>query len=704
MSGSCEKWNGDISIYLPHTVHYSQKSMLKEVVGELYIDNVIPSNLKMPLKVSRLSLESNAKSRNNDFSQIKADEFKLLGFKAKELIIAEPSVFKWDHGSIKTIAGITGTRLKHVELSSKAKDRVKFDNVTRLDSLIFHEELTPTFPNLTHVNEVYAKDLMGDLTMDIQSVGKLDITTSDDSGGRSILLNNLKTADEVTISPHKVKLFSAPKLTWGRLEIKHVTELNLNINLAWKGVASITSDDFCEKYYTPFTARGLAFKTDNHCTFDCNQPYTPMSLTYYASCKEFKTIEINQNSAENILLQEAATIAGDLIITNYNGTFSAPKLTAITGNVIITNSKNYHFSALNLRKIQGSIIIQKSSSFVSNDLNHIQGSVTIRSFSSFSADRLDEIKGNVTIHNSSSFKESLLKKIKGDLMILDSSSLFANRLYEIQGNVLILNTSLSASTLKEVGGSISIRNSNAIYFPMLKQIKGNLNVTNSNAFHFPVLKQIKGNLNVTNSNNPYQHIFDQLERVKSIGFHQQTKNLEFRSLKAINTLRIHNSSLTSLTGIDVTQLEELTIEDCPQLNNLPLYYLKKISSASISSVGFKDISQIFYTSFDVSNSLTIKDFQHSQIYLPLISADKLTLKDNTNLEALHLEATHLTTPLKIINNPSLYVVGFHNMKITYKLKNSNFKGNHFFNISDILVFASSSAKEFQSQGIPDTGN
>ncbi|KAJ9050166.1 hypothetical protein DSO57_1016994 [Entomophthora muscae] len=95
--------------------------MLQEVVGELYLNNVIPSNLKMPLKVSRLSLGLNAKSRNNDFSQIKADGFKLLGFQAEELIIAEPSVFKWGYGSIKTIAGITGTRPKHVQLSSEAR-------------------------------------------------------------------------------------------------------------------------------------------------------------------------------------------------------------------------------------------------------------------------------------------------------------------------------------------------------------------------------------------------------------------------------------------------------------------------------------------------------------------------------------------------------------------------------------------------------
>ncbi|KAJ9050167.1 hypothetical protein DSO57_1016995 [Entomophthora muscae] len=262
--------------------------------------------------------------------------------------------------------------------------------------------------------------------MDIQSVGKLGITTGDYSGGRSILLNTLKAADEVT-TPHKVKLFSAPSLTWGRLNIKNARELILNENLRWNGTSFITSDDFCEKYFKLFKDRSLAFKTDNCCEVDCKQPYIPMNLKSYASCKEFKTIGINQKSAGNILLHEVATIVGDLIITHYKGTFSASKLTAITGNVIITNSKNYHFSAISLKKIQGSIIIQKSSSFLAPNLEEIQGSVTIRSFSSFSADRLDRIKGNVTIHNSSSFKQSMLKKIKGNLMILDSSSLICRQ-------------------------------------------------------------------------------------------------------------------------------------------------------------------------------------------------------------------------------------------------------------------------------------
>ncbi|KAJ9086946.1 hypothetical protein DSO57_1038319 [Entomophthora muscae] len=706
---SCEKWNGDLSSeYMTAPSHAGK---LREITGMLLAGDTLPSGLKGPLKVSELMLRSYDISESSDFSQVVAEKIKVAKLTTEELIIAEPSVFEWKLGSIKTITGFTGARLKHVELSRDVKDRVKFDSVTRLDSLKFHEKLTPTFPDLTHVKDVYARDLKEDLKMDIQNVGKLDITTSDDSDDLSIHLNSLETVEDVITAPDYFQLFSASKLTWGRLNIKYARELILNENLAWKGTSFITSDDFCEKYFSAFTARGLDFKTDNHCTFDCKQPSTPVSLASYASCEEIQTIEINETSADNITLHEATTITGDLIITNYNGTFSAPKLALITGNVIITDSKLFFFSTPHLVEIRGSITIQNSSSVSLPILNQYQGQITIQSSgsfstpnlmrikgdikiqnsssisamnldviegninildsSSFSAPAINQIQGSLTIQHSSSFKNSMLKKIKGDLTILDSSSFLATSLDEIQGNVTILNSSLSASALKEVVGNISIEN--------------------SEDFSFSNLKKIQGNLNVTNSNISDRQPFDQLESVIYIGFHQQSKNLEFKSLKAINTLRIHNSSLTSMTGIDVTQLEELTIEDCPQLNKLPLYYLKKINSAYISSVGFKYLSEVFYTRFDVSNSLTIKDFQHSQIYLPLLSADQLTLKDNTNLEALHLEATHLTTPLKIINNPSLYVVGFHDMKITYKIQNSNFK-----------VSAASSVKELQSQGTIDT--
>ncbi|KAJ9089128.1 hypothetical protein DSO57_1016050 [Entomophthora muscae] len=367
--------------------------MLQEVAGELIVNNELPSNLKWLLKVSRLVLNSNARSGHSDFSQIKAEEIRIFGFQAEELIIVEPSVLEWHYGSIKTITGITGTRLKRVVLGSDVHNRVQFNNVTRLDSLVFNQRLYPTFPSITHVNNASARHLMEDLTMDIQSVGKLDITTGDYSGGRSILLNNLKTADEVTIASHKVKLFSAPKLMYGRLEINHATELNLNENLLWNGTAFITSDDFCEKYFKAFKDHGLAFKTDNRCEVDCKQPYTPMNLTSYASCKEFKSIEINQKSVEYIPLHQATTITGDLIITDYNGTFSAPKLNVITGNVILTNSLNFSFSAPNLKKIQGSVTIQGSGSFSIPTLEKIKGDITIKNSSSFSALNLDEIKG-----------------------------------------------------------------------------------------------------------------------------------------------------------------------------------------------------------------------------------------------------------------------------------------------------------------------
>ncbi|KAJ9088206.1 hypothetical protein DSO57_1025467 [Entomophthora muscae] len=747
---NCEKWNGTINIGPYYKVDPSKEFLLKEVTGDLVVDNEVPSNLKWPLKVSRLVLNSNARSQRNDFSQIKAEEIRIFGFQAEELIIAEPSVLGWYYGSIKAITGITGTRLKRVVLGNDVRNRVQFDNVTRLDSLVFHRRLYPTFPRLTLVNEVYAQDLIENLNMGIQSVGKLHVTTYG-SGDRSILLNDLKTADEVTIASHKVKLFSAPNLTWGRLEIKHATELILNENLGWKGLSSITSDDFCEKYFNAFTARGLAFETDNSCKADCTQLYTPMNLTSYAFCDGFTTIVINQKSAEYIRLNEATTITGDLIITNYNGTFSAPKLTEITGNVKITNSKPFSFSALNLKKIQGSVTIQNSSSVSLPRLNQFHGQITIQSSGSFSVPNLQKIKGDITIqnsssfsalnldevegsiniqgssnlsadilkhfqgsillHGSSSFSAPTLEKIQGDITILDSSSFSAPELKEIQGNVTIQNSSsFSVENLDKFKGSITIKDSSPLLTPNLKIIQGNITINNSSLsasgleevwgsfsiqnsidFSFPNLKKIKGNLDVKNSNPSSRQALYHLESVRSIEFHQQIDNIEFRSLTAINTLIIRNSSLARITGIDATQLEELTIASCPRLNHLPLWELKAVNNAYISAAGVEDISNIFSASFHVTSQITIASFQHRQMNLHLLSAGQLTLKDNPNLEVVHLKAEHLNLPIKTINNPNFRVANFINMRINYNLQPSNFK-----------VLTSSTEKELQSQGSLNT--
>ncbi|KAJ9087482.1 hypothetical protein DSO57_1032966 [Entomophthora muscae] len=476
--------------------------MLQEVAGELSVNRELPSNLKWPLKVSSLVLNPDAKSRNNDFSQIKAEEIRIFGFQAEELIIAEPSVLEWYYGSIKTITGITGTRLKRVVLGRDVRNRIQFSNVTRLDSLVFNQRLYPTFPSLMHVDDARARYLMGDLIMDIQSVGKLDIITGDYSGGQSILLNNLETAEEVTIASHKVKLFSAPKLMYGRLEIKHATELNLNMNLRWNGTSFITSDDFCEKYFKAFKDHGLAFKTDNRCNVDCKQPYTPMNLTSYLSCREFKTIEINNKSDENITLYKATTITGDLIITNYNGTFSAPKLTEITGNVILTNPLNFSFSAPNLKKIQGSVTIQGSGSFSIPTLEKIKGDITIKNSSFFSALNLDEIKGDVTILDSSFFLAPKLKKIQGSVTIHDTSDLYADNINESQRNMIIQNSgSFSSPNLNSIQGSVTIQNSSSFLAPTLEKIQGNITILDFSELLTPKLKEIQGSITINDTSS-----------------------------------------------------------------------------------------------------------------------------------------------------------------------------------------------------------
>ncbi|KAJ9089137.1 hypothetical protein DSO57_1016057 [Entomophthora muscae] len=209
-------------------------------------------------------------------------------------------------------------------------------------------------------------------------------------------------------------------------------------------------------------------------------------------------------------------------------------------------------------------------------------------------------------------------------------------------------SNLSASDLEEVWGSISIKN--------------------SNYFSLPKLKKIKGNLKVTNSNPSSRQAFYHLKSVKSIEFHQQTNNIEFKSLKAIDTLRIHNSSLVSITCIDVTQLEDLIIEGCPRLNHMPLLDLKAVNNAYISAAGVEDISRTFFASFNVTKQITISNFQHDQLHLNLLGAGQLSLKDNPNLEVLHVKAEHLTSPIKTTKNPNLHVVKFKKMRINYKLQ------------------------------------
>ncbi|KAJ9064891.1 hypothetical protein DSO57_1025521 [Entomophthora muscae] len=60
---NCEKCIGTINIDRYYKGDPSKEFMLKEVTGVLIVDNEVPSNLKWPLKVSRLVLDSNARSQ-----------------------------------------------------------------------------------------------------------------------------------------------------------------------------------------------------------------------------------------------------------------------------------------------------------------------------------------------------------------------------------------------------------------------------------------------------------------------------------------------------------------------------------------------------------------------------------------------------------------------------------------------------------------
>ncbi|KAJ9080551.1 hypothetical protein DSO57_1023692 [Entomophthora muscae] len=660
----CEKLNGNLILQYSHERDCLESFKLKEITGEL----TICSGISSPLKTNRLVVFACPEYESEDFSQIAAEKVDLEWHEDKDVTFnLEPSVFILRAPSPKNVFGIKGTRLKHVELHSVAETEIRFYNVASLDYLLCVDYCPLSiFPDLKYVKHMKVLNLKDDFNMGLSKAGKIEIQGM--SASQSVHFINLETVEEYIQVNSELKLFSAPRLAWGRLVfLEEVKSLDLNESLGWNGTAVFNFKKACDMYFMRFANLGLAFNLKYPCKHDCSRLSTPLKFKYQKFCDKFGTIEINQHSPKSYTLDEATTLIGDLIITNYNS-FSAPKLHSLTGNITIINSNAFHSL---LTEIIGNLNILNSNSFSAPNLKIITGNLINTNSTNFSAPNLTTIQGSLTTRNSSSLNVPNLKEITGNLTIFDSNSFSAPNLKTIQTNLIIANSSSFSASSLEVSGSVSIESSNDFSLSSLNEINGNLKVTNSTC-------------------SSAQALFH-LNKATNIHFQHQTNNLEFKSLKYIDTLRISQSSLKRITGITATSMEDLVIKDCSQLSNIPFSNLEIINNVYLAKLGVEDLTHIFPLSFTATNSVTITNFTHDRIYLHLLNAGKLILKDNTNLETFHLKAEHLNTPLKSINNPGLRAVIFKDMKITYKLQNNIFK-----------VFAASTLKEIHKQGDRNT--
>ncbi|KAJ9067600.1 hypothetical protein DSO57_1037446 [Entomophthora muscae] len=321
-------------------------------------------------------------------------------------------------------------------------------------------------------------------------------------------------------------------------------------------------------YFMRFVNLGLVFDFKYPCKHDCSRLATPLKFKYQKFCNQIGTIEINQHSPKSYTLDEATALIGDLIITNYNS-FSASKLHSLTGNLMIINSNAFHSP---LAEMIGNITIFNSNSFSAPNLKIITGNLTILDSNSFSAPNLKTIQGSLTTRNSSSLNVLSLKEITGNLTIFDSNSFSSPNLKTIQEDLIIANSSSFSASILEVSGSVSIES--------------------YDDFSLYSLNEINGNLKVTNSTCSSARALFHLNKVTNIHFQHQTNNLEFKSLKYINTLRISQSSLKRITGITATSIGDLVIKDCPQLSNIPFSDLEIINNVYLDKLGVEDLTHL----------------------------------------------------------------------------------------------------------------
>lgn len=101
---------------------------------------------------------------------------------------------------------------------------------------------------MEHMKVLNLKD---DLNMGLSKAGKIEIQGM--SASQSVHFTNLETIEEYIEVTSELKLFSAPRLAWGRLVfLEEVKSLDLNESLGWNGTAVFNFKKACDMYFMRF--------------------------------------------------------------------------------------------------------------------------------------------------------------------------------------------------------------------------------------------------------------------------------------------------------------------------------------------------------------------------------------------------------------------------------------------------------------------
>ncbi|KAJ9085971.1 hypothetical protein DSO57_1008759 [Entomophthora muscae] len=143
--------------------------------------------------------------------------------------------------------------------------------------------------------------------------------------------------------------------------------------------------------------------------------------------------------------------------------------------------------------------------------------------------------------------------------------------------------------------------------------------------------------------------------------------MHFHELWVTDSIHVHNSTTSVVTGLIAKNLNEIVIKECPYLQELEISKLQSLGSISIHKTALQSLSTILSHSVDVTGNLTIKEYRFQELSIGVRSiGGHITLSDNKLLEHVYFVGLGaINHPLISKGNPRLRYLQFPRFLITF---------------------------------------
>ncbi|KAJ9069926.1 hypothetical protein DSO57_1013637 [Entomophthora muscae] len=338
MTWDCEVMDGS----LEGVTKASDMKSLQEIRGTLLLKSEL--SFEREIKLRMLKMQDFFTANSLSFPNIDAKRLEMVNVLGPKVSFGnEPEEFVMLESSIDFIAGITGSLLKHLDLTgssfesfslSEARD-VKDIRVIRVPNVA----LKTLLPNLQYAESVTISNVGTKyIELGLETIaGRMDILNNKELQG--IYFPSLTyVADEIRVTKNPMLAeLRATRLEHGRLSIyDKLQAIEIPTTLTWSGRSHFNANQFYPTYAEAF--RGLEWNQEicpkcGSTSFNV----TEKTLPAINECGKVGSLFINQDSPTEVNLDNLESIEGDLKIQNYSGYLSMVSLKTISGSLSLEN-------------------------------------------------------------------------------------------------------------------------------------------------------------------------------------------------------------------------------------------------------------------------------------------------------------------------------------------------------------------------------